>query len=105
MNAIDFQKGRRETLRWYLLLTLHAGSYIGCGEPIILSTLSSIVVGVTQVEIRRELDYLAHRDLVEITGQDTPCWVAKLTRVGTDLVEYTVPCEPGIARPAKYWGE
>jgi len=105
MNAVDFQKARRETLRWYILLTLHAGGYLGCGELLIQSTLTSIVIGVTQAEIRRELDYLEQRELVETLYRDSPSWVAKLTRTGTDLVEYTVPCDPGIARPAKYWGE
>ena len=27
---------------------------------------------------------------------------ADLTRHGVDVAEYTVDCEPGIARPAKY---
>jgi len=30
-------------------------------------------------------------------------WTAELTRHGVDVVEYTVECEPGIARPKKYW--
>ena len=30
-------------------------------------------------------------------------WFADLTRIGVDLAEYTIPCEPGIARPEKYW--
>jgi hypothetical protein len=29
--------------------------------------------------------------------------VRKLTRIGIDVVEYTVECDPGIARPKKYW--
>lgn len=104
MNAVDFQKNRRESLRWYLLLTLHNGGYLGCSEPLMHSTVSEIVVGVTAGEIRRELDYLEHRGLLEIRGRDRPAWIATLTRNGTDIVEYTVPCDPGIARPPKYWG-
>ena len=25
------------------------------------------------------------------------------SRYGVDIAEYTIDCEPGIARPAKYW--
>ena len=30
-------------------------------------------------------------------------WFADLTRLGVDLAEYTIDCQPGIARPDKYW--
>ena len=30
-------------------------------------------------------------------------WFAELNRHGTDVAEYTVECDPGIARPQKYW--
>ena len=47
---------------------------------------------------------MAERGLVTITGRDLqPQWFCKLDRYGIDVVEYTVACEPGIARPAKYW--
>jgi hypothetical protein len=28
--------------------------------------------------------------------------LAELTRYGVDIVEYTIACEPGIARPKKW---
>ena len=34
---------------------------------------------------------------------DSGPWHAELTRYGVDVAEYTIDCEPGIARPAKYW--
>jgi len=40
-----------------------------------------------------------------VAPRDGPQWRAKLTRIGTDGGEYTAPCDPGIARPAKYWGD
>ena len=58
----------------------------------------------TPRELRNELDYLAERHLLHLDGRDGPQWRAKLTRHGTDIAEYTTPCEPGIARPPKYWG-
>jgi hypothetical protein len=103
--TVDFTKARRESLRWYLLLTLQKGGYLGCGEMILLTTINGVVPDATAREIRTELDYLEHRQLVEISHRDSPSWIAKLSRTGTDLVEYTVPCEPGIARPTQYWGE
>ena len=39
------------------------------------------------------------RELVTITGKGTLEWVADISRHGLDVVERTVDCEPGIARP------
>jgi len=58
---------------------------------------------MTQMELRRELGYLEDRELVIVTGRDSPQWHAKLSRHGVDVVEYTVECHAGIARPQKYW--
>lgn len=57
----------------------------------------------TPLEVRRELDYLATRSLLKIEKSPAGPWRASLTRLGVDIAEYTVDCEPGIARPAKYW--
>lgn len=100
---IDLEKARRENLRWYILLTLNSARPIGTSEDVILSTVRGMIPDCTHREMRNELDYLHHRGLVEIKNNDRPCWHADLTRPGIDLVEYTVPCEPGIARPEKYW--
>ena len=51
----------------------------------------------------RELDYLADRDLLEVRKEPGGRWHAELARYGVDVVEYTVDCDPGIGRPAKYW--
>lgn len=100
----DPEKSRRETLRWMILLTLNAGRPLGAGESLLLETVRQ-VIPCTVRELRNELDYLAERELIHLEGCDGPQWRAKLTRHGTDIAEYTVPCQPGIARPAKYWGE
>lgn len=98
----DMEKARRETNRWLILQCLNCSRPIGAGEALLMSALSD-TVQITQLELRTELDYLQERELVTITGRDTHQWQAKLTRIGVDLVEYTIPCEPGIARPQKYW--
>ena len=35
--------------------------------------------------------------------EKSAAWFADLTRYGVDVAEYTVDCQPGVARPAKYW--
>lgn len=100
---IDPEKARRENLRWYILLTLNSARPLGASEAVILSTIQGIIPDCTIRELRNELDYLAHRQLLDLKGLNSPCWHADLTRIGIDVVEYTVDCEPGIARPQKYW--
>lgn len=100
---IDPDKARRENLRWYILLTLNSARPLGTSEAVILSTIQGIVPDCTIRELRNELDYLEHRELVTVKSKQGPSWHADLTRCGIDLVEYTIDCEPGIARPEKYW--
>lgn len=102
MNKPDMDKARRETNRWLILQCLDCARPLGAAESLLLSALAD-TVQITQLELRRELDYLEDRKLIELSGLDGPQWHSKLTRAGVDVVEYTVPCEPGIARPQKYW--
>ncbi|MDE0053487.1 MAG: hypothetical protein OXT64_04430 [Gammaproteobacteria bacterium] len=48
---------------------------------------------------------LESRKLIELTRNPMKDWRAKLTRHGWDVTSYVVDCEPGIARPQKYWGD
>lgn len=100
---MDLEKNRREVLRWRILQTLDVGRPYPVSEDIMLSTVVGDDMPLTPRELRRELDYLEDRKLVVITGKDTPSWSTELTRYGVDLVEYTIDCDPGIARPRKYW--
>ncbi len=100
----DLEKARREHLRWLILLVLNSAQPVGTSEHVMLSAIAPMVPDITQLELRRNLDYLAERDLITISGKGFhPPWFCKLDRYGIDIVEYTVPCEPGIARPEKYW--
>jgi hypothetical protein len=107
MTALPFdpEKSHRETLRWLILLTLHAARPLGAGETLMLDIVRQVIPGCTVRELRNELDYLMERELLHLDGRAGPQWRAKLTRIGADVVEYTAPCDPGIARPPKYWGE
>lgn len=101
--TIDQHKVRRETLRWLIILTLNNARPIGAYEEVVLSVAQAQYPDATPLEVRRELDYLADRELVDVRKEPGGRWFADLARYGVDVAEYTVDCEPGIARPAKYW--
>lgn len=100
---IDAAKVRRESLRWYILLTLNTSRPIDPHEAMVLSTIQGIVPDATALELRREMDYLHDRSLVTLNKQPSGVWICGLTHYGVDIAEYTIPCNPGIARPEKYW--
>lgn len=101
--SVDIAKVRRETVRWQILLTLNHARPIGAYEEVVLAVVQASYPDATPLELRRELDYLFDRKLVELRKEPSGRWFADLTRYGTDVAEYTVDCDPGIARPAKYW--
>lgn len=100
---IDLERQKREQLRWLILDALNAARPLGANEHLVLSIAREVIPDVTPRELRRELDYLEERGLARIRNNDTPTWHAELTRDGIDVAEYTVDCDPGIARPKKYW--
>jgi len=103
MQSIDHARVRREALRWLILLTLNNARPMGIYEGPVLSVAQSVYPDATPLEMRRELDYLHDRELVKVRKEPSGVWHAELTRHGVDVAEYTVDCEPGIARPQKYW--
>ncbi|WP_413207778.1 hypothetical protein [Rhodospirillum sp. A1_3_36] len=100
---VDPAKARREYLRWLIILTLNNARPIGAYEGPVLTVAQAEYSDATALELRKELDYLADRRLVDLRKEPTGRWFAELTRYGVDLAEYTIDCAPGIARPAKYW--
>lgn len=100
---LDQAKVRRESMRWSILLTLNNARPIGAYEELVLATIQAIYPDATALELRRELDYLADRELVALRKEPSGRWFSDLTRFGTDVAEYTLDCDPGIARPQKYW--
>ncbi len=100
---IDQTKVRRESLRWYLILALYNARPQEVVEEIVQQTMRSIYPDVTPLEVRQQLDYLADRELVKLRKEPSGRWWSDLTRFGVDIAEYTIDCEPGISRPAKYW--
>ncbi|MFV0678992.1 hypothetical protein [Ottowia sp.] len=103
MQHVDTARVRRESLRWLVVLTLNNARPLGAMESLVLSVAQSEYPDATQLELRRELDYLDDRELVRVERRPDGRWHAELTRLGVDVAEYTVDCEPGVARPVKYW--
>lgn len=101
--TVDIARVRRESIRWTILLTLNNGRPTYLYEEVVLAVVQALYPDATAIELRRELDYLADRDLVDLIKEPAGRWRAELTRHGVDIAEYTIECEPGIARPAKYW--
>jgi len=102
-SSIDMEKARREQIRWIVLDALNHGRPYEVAEPLILSAIQGVPIQCTALDLRRELDYLKGRGLLEIKQLEGAPWTAQLTRTGVDVIEYEVPVEPGIARPKKYW--
>ena len=100
---IDPAKARRESLRWYIILTLNTSRPVDPHEAVVLSTIQGIFPDATTLELRRELDYLKDRSLATLDKQPSGIWICGLSHYGVDIAEYTIPCNPGIARPEKYW--
>jgi len=102
VNNVGLERARREELRWLLMMGLHAARPVGTSETILRSAIIPVIPDLTLLEIRKELDYLADRGLVALDKMSSPLWFAKLNHHGIDIVEYTVDCLPGIARPRQW---
>lgn len=97
--SVALQKIRREAIRWHLLATINVSRPYGMYTPALLPIIQSVYPETTEMEVRRELDYLEERELVKIHRDPLDHWMVELTRWGVDVVEYTVECDPGVARP------
>src|SRR5579863_2396113 len=102
-GTINLEQKQREEARWRILRVLDAGRPIAVSESIIWRVLHDIRLPMSVATVRREIDYLRDLGLVEIEGEDTETWYAKLTARGVDVVEYTSAAPAGVARPRKYW--
>ena len=98
-HLIQLAKIRREQIRWFLLTSLNISRPMGMYTEALLPIVQATYGDATHQEVRRELDYLEDRELVVIQRDGMERWYSQLTRLGVDVVEYTVVCEPGIARP------
>lgn len=102
-DTIDLEQKRREEARWRILRVVDAGRPIAVSEQIIWRVLADIKLALTLNSVRRELTYLRDSGLLELEGEQSETWFARLTASGVDVVEYNFPSPAGVARPRKYW--
>lgn len=102
-DGIDLEQKNREEARWRMLRVIDAGRPIAVSEQIVWRVLTDIKLVLSLNAVRRELAYLRDLGLVELEGEGTETWFAKLTANGVDVVEYNFPSPAGVARPRKYW--
>lgn len=93
------EKIRREAMRWHLLQIADVARPVGIYTEAMLPIIQSVYADSTENELRRNLDYLEERELVKVKKDPTDRWYVELTRTGIEVVEYTIDCQPGIARP------
>lgn len=96
-DVID--KTRRETMRWMILVILNIRSPDGATIDFLKPIIAATYPDVTDSELKRNLDYLHERELIHLKIDPLGHPFAKLDRHGFDVVERTVDCDPGIARP------
>ncbi len=92
-------KARREALRWHLMTIANVSRPQGINVAAMLPIIHTVYPDATERELRLQLDYLEERELIKISRDPLDNWTVELTRWGVDVVEYTVDCDPGIARP------
>ena len=100
----DLVKARRENMRWLLLSTLNNARPLGAMDVLVLTVVQAIYPDATANELHAQLAYLENKELVDIARKPDGHWHAILNSNGIDVVEYTIDCPAGIARPNKYWG-
>lgn len=100
----DIVKARRESMRWLLSNTLNNARPLGAMDVLLLSVVQAIFPDATANELHVQLAYLEDKGLVDIKRQPDGHWHSVLSSDGIDVVEYTIDCPAGIARPVKYWG-
>ena len=76
--TVDQARVRRESVRWNILLTLNNARPIGAFCEVILSVAQAVYPDATPNELRRELDYLGDRELIDITKQPDGRWFCDL---------------------------
>lgn len=99
LTQLNIDKARREALRWHLLTIANVARPQSINVAAMLPIIATVYPDASALELRRQLDYLEERDLVKIAKDPLDNWTVELTRWGVDIVEYTVDCDPGIARP------
>lgn len=102
MSELDnLERLQREEARWRILRALDIARPDPLTETTLFRMLHDIELPISPAQVRKEAAYLQDRKLVSIRDREAATWLVSLTHHGVDIVEYTVPCLPGIARPPR----
>ena len=102
LDRAQSAKTRSEFMRWILLLAMNINRPTHSTLRFLLQVVRGEYADATEMQVRRELDYLDSRGIAKVFTDTLGQVSADLTCHGIDLAEYTVPVEPGIARPPKF---
>ena len=102
LDRAQSAKTRSEFMRWILLLAMNINRPTHSTLRFLLQVVRGEYADATEMQVRRELDYLDSRGIAKVFTDTLGQVSANLTRHGIDLAEYTVTVEPGIARPPKF---
>lgn len=91
-----FETHRRQNLRTSILQVLNVARPYATSEKLVLQTLGDVQEDCGPGELRRELDYLAEKEIVVIRDRSAPVWMISLTAYGVDVVEGAVELPPGL---------
>lgn len=98
-DDMQLERSERELARWLTLKALHMACPGPLSDSSILSGLNRVPLMATLNTVRRDLDYLASKGLLDVVSKKQGLWISKLTHYGIDVVEGAKDCPPGIARP------
>lgn len=101
LNRAQGAQQRSEFMRWILLLAMNINRPTHSTLRFLLGVVKGEYPDATELQVRRELDYLESRSLLRVFTSPLGDVTADLSRYGIDIAEYTVDVSPGIARPAK----
>lgn len=96
MNPLEHKE-----IRLRILKTLHIGHPEGVKEKIIFLMVNEAGFKVSPKEIASEMDYLRQKEYIKSDLKDSrvlkeKIWVHKITSRGIDLLEGSIPADPGI---------
>lgn len=102
VERVEAEQQRRGFMRWIILLSANLNRPVQSTDQFLLGVVRAEYADATEMQIRRELDYLQSRELLAMTADPASGRVrVSLTRYGIDVAEYTVDVEPGILRPPR----
>ena len=101
LQQLDLERKRLQRMR--VLQTLYNNRPNTTGDGLLRQALKhDIDLGFTHNSIRKSLDYLEQRKLVEITDRTDQAWMAKITADGIDHIDGIGPDVPGVAKPDEF---